>query len=65
MTIFVNFFEKNVKFFGNFLTVKWQFSGGSGADWNSHIGIYMSYFPQSFGLNSDVYKYIPMPKIGG
>jgi len=35
-TIFVNFFEKNVSFWqffdipiGNFLTVKWQFSGGS------------------------------------
>ena len=29
MTIFVNFFEKNVKFLAISLTVKWQFSGGS------------------------------------
>ena len=29
MTIFVNFFFK-CQVFGNFLTVKWQFSGGSG-----------------------------------
>ena len=28
MTIFVNFFFK-CQVFGNFLTVKWQFSGGS------------------------------------
>ena len=28
MTIFVNYFEKG-QVFGNFLTVKWQFSGGS------------------------------------
>ena len=31
MTIFVNFFEKKYQVFGNFLTVKWQFSGGSGS----------------------------------
>ena len=29
ITIFVNFFEKNVKFLAILLTVKWQFSGGS------------------------------------
>ena len=29
MTIFGNFFEKKNQVFGNFLTVKWQFSGGS------------------------------------
>ena len=29
MTIFGNFIEKNVKFWAIFLTVKWQFSGGS------------------------------------
>jgi len=31
MTIFVNFFEKNV--FANFLTFKGQFSGGSAPDY--------------------------------
>ena len=30
MTIFVNFFEKKCQDFGNFLTFKWQYSGGSG-----------------------------------
>ena len=28
-TIFVNVFAKKCQVFGNFLTVKWQFSGGS------------------------------------
>ena len=34
-TIFVNFFWKKCQVFGNFLTVKWQFSGGSGWDYTS------------------------------
>ena len=32
MKIFGNFFEKKCQVFGNFLTVKWQFSGGSAFD---------------------------------
>ena len=34
MKISGNFFEKIVKFFGNFWTFKWQFSGGSALDPN-------------------------------
>ena len=48
MTFFSN--EKNVKFFGNFLTVKWQFSGGSGVRDDFHI-LHLLFTPHSTAGN--------------
>ena len=46
ITIFGNFIEKNDKFFGNFLTIKCQFSGGSDSN-----------FYQNFSVGKSLLKY--------
>ena len=52
MTIFVNFFEKNCQVFGNFLTVKWQFSGLSDVNYKGKKK------PDKHPHGEVVYKYL-------
>ena len=67
MQIFGNFFEKNVNVFGNFLTVKWQFSGGSGLNHitsiklMSDLGEVAVGFVRPFVLASQTALTVPLP----